>query len=270
MPDPGAAVEVAGDLQLREAFAAAGRPLFIPYVMGGYPDPATSAEHARILARHADVLELGIPFSDPLADGPTIQAAGRTALLQGTRPETVMEIAEGVRGGPPVVLMGYVTTVMAAGARAFFERAARAGVAGMIIPDLPIDEGEEIRQQADRAGVAIVALAAPTTSDERLRLIGRRGRGFVYCVSVTGVTGGDVAVGDELRDFLGRARKQIDLPLAVGFGIRTPEQAAEIGTIADGAVIASQIVRLVEDAPDASAAAAAIDAFGASVRAALS
>jgi tryptophan synthase alpha chain len=269
MSDP-AAADIAGDLMLRSAFEQAGRPLFIPYVMGGYPDAATSAEHARILSRHADVLELGIPFSDPLADGPTIQAAGRTALLAGTRPETVMEIAESVRGGPPVVLMGYTTTVLAAGPRAFFERAARAGVAGMIIPDLPIDEGEEIRNQADRAGVAVVALAAPTTSDERLRLIGRRGRGFVYCVSVAGVTGGDVAIGDELRGFLARARKEIDLPLAVGFGIRTPEQAAAIGQMADGVVIASQIVRLVEDAADPASAAAAIEDLATAVRSALS
>jgi tryptophan synthase alpha chain len=269
MAEPRAVAEVAGDLALRETFRSAGRPLFIPYVMGGYPDPRTSAEHARILARHADVLELGVPFSDPLADGPTIQAAGRTALLAGTRPETVMEIAQDLRGGPPVVLMGYVNAVLAAGPRAFFERAARAGVAGMIIPDLPVDEGDEIRTQADRAGVALVALAAPTTTDDRLRLIGRRARGFVYCVSVTGVTGGDVAIGAELRDFLARARREIDLPLVVGFGIRTPEQAAAIGRMADGVVIASQIVRLIEDAPDAAAAASAVDRFGAAVRGAL-
>lgn len=269
MAEPAPVVDVAGDVVLRRTFADVGGPLFIPYVMGGYPDPATSAEHARILSRHAHILELGIPFSDPLADGPTIQAAGRTALLAGTRPETVMEIAESVRGGPPVVLMGYTTTVLAAGPRAFFERAARAGVAGMIIPDLPIDEGDELRLQADRAGVALVALAAPTTTDERLRLIARRARGFLYCVSVTGVTGGDVAIGDELRGFLARARKEVDLPLAVGFGIRTPQQAAEIGRLADGAVIASQIVRIIEDAENPAAAAAAIDAFGAAVRSAL-
>lgn len=269
MSESGAVAEVAGHIRLRDTFSAAGRPLFIPYVMGGYPDPQASSEHARILARHADVLELGIPFSDPLADGPTIQAAGRIALLARTRPETVMEIAEDLRGGPPVVLMGYVTTVLAAGPRAFFARAARAGVAGMIVPDLPVDEGDDIRTQADRAGVALVALAAPTTTDDRLRMIGRRARGFVYCVSATGVTGGDVAIGDELRTFLGRARREIDRPLAVGFGIRTPDQAAEIGRMADGVVIASQIVRLVQDAPDAASAAAAIEGFAAAVRAAL-
>lgn len=267
MPEP--AVDCAGDALLRGAFARKGGPLFIPYVMGGYPDPVASAEHAAILSRHADVLELGIPFSDPLADGPTIQAAGRDALLAGTRPETVMEIAEGLRGGPPVVLMGYVNTVLARGPRAFFERAARADVAGVIIPDLPIDEGDEVRQAADRAGVAVVPLAAPTTVDDRLRQIGLRGRGFLYCVSVAGVTGGDVVLGDALRSLLERARRQTDLPLAVGFGIRTPEQAAAIGAIADGVVIASQIIRLIEAAADGPEAAAAIERYAAEVAAAL-
>ena len=259
----------AGDARLREAFASARRPLFVPYVMGGFPDPRASAEHAALLAVHADVIELGIPFSDPLADGPTIQAAGRAALEAGTRPETVLDIAASLRGGPPVVLMGSVNAVLATGPRAFFERAARAGVAGMIVPDLPADEGEEIRAQADRAGVAIVALAAPTTADERLRLINRRARGFVYCVSVTGVTGGDVEIGGELRDFLARARREIDLPLAVGFGIRTLEQAAAIGRLADGVVIASQLIRLVREAPDPASALAALDAYATEVKDAL-
>jgi tryptophan synthase alpha chain len=269
MSDASATESFAGDRVLRAVFGARDRPLFIPYVMGGYPDPATSAEHAALLARHADILELGVPFSDPLADGPTIQAAGRTALQAGTRPETVIEIAEGLRGGPPVVLMGYVNALLAAGPRAFLRRAARAGVAGMIVPDLPIDEGDEIRMQAERAGVALVALAAPTTSSARLRRIGLRAQGFLYCVSVTGVTGGDVTVGPELRDFLARARVETDLPLAVGFGIRTPEQAARVGEIADGVVIASQLIRLVDEAPDAAAALSALDDYAVAVRTAL-
>lgn len=255
--------------RLAAVFAAAGRPLFIPYVMAGFPDPATSAAHAAVLARHADVLELGMPFSDPLADGPTIQAAGVAALRAGTRPETVMAIAEGLRGGPPVVVMTYVNIVLAAGPRAFFERAARAGVAGVIVPDLPVDEGDEIRTAAGRAGVAMVPLAAPTTDDERLAAIGRRAGGFVYCVAVTGVTGGEVAVDAELRAFLARARRRIRVPLAVGFGVRTPAQAAAIGGIADGVVMASQLVRLIDEAPDAAAATAAIDRLGGEVRAAL-
>lgn len=258
-----------GGERLRSAFRDAGRPLYVPYVMGGYPDLATSADRAAQLARHADVLELGIPFSDPLADGPTIQAAGQRALDAGTRPQDVIEIAEGLRGGPPVVLMTYVNIVLAAGERAFMERAARAGVAGVIIPDLPIDEGETLRQHARRAGVAVVPLAAPTTTDARLGLIDRHGEGFLYCVSVTGVTGGEVRVDDVLSEFLARARRSTDLPLAVGFGVRTPDHAAAIGRMADGVVIASELIRLADAAPDPAAAAEEVERFSAGVVGAL-
>jgi tryptophan synthase alpha chain len=258
-----------GAERLRAAFAGAERPLFVPYAMGGYPDPATSAEHAALLARHADVLELGVPFSDPLADGPTIQAAGTRALAAGTRPETVIEIAEGLAGGPPVTLMVYVNAILAAGPRAFCERAARAGVAGLIVPDLPVDEAEVVRAPAARAGLALIALAAPTTDDARLAAIGRRAEGFVYCVSVTGVTGGELRVGEELLGFLARARRAIHVPLVVGFGVRTAEQAAAVGRVADGVVIASQLIRLIEEAPSPSAAREALDAYCAGIRAAL-
>ncbi len=259
-----------GATRLRETFANAGRPLFIPYVMGGYPDVATSLEHAKAIAPHADILEIGIPFSDPLADGPTIQTAGQRALEAGTRPEHILEIAEELRGGPPIVLMTYVNLLIHSGARGFLDRAAQAGVAGVIIPDLPIDEGEEIRRAADRAGVAIVPLCAPTTSDERLAAIGRVADGFVYCVSVAGVTGGELNVDAALRAFIARAREQIAAPLAVGFGIRGPAQAVEIGSFADGVVIASQLIRMIEDAKDPATVAGELAEFSAGVRAALS
>jgi tryptophan synthase alpha chain len=238
--------------------------------MGGFPDLDTSAAHVAVLARHADLIELGIPFSDPLADGPTIQAAGQQALERGTRPEDVIAIAAGLPDdGPPVVLMTYVNVVLATGPRAFMERAARAGVAGVIVPDLPIDEGDDLREQARRAGIGVIPLAAPTTADDRLAAIGRRADGFVYCVAVTGVTGGEVAVDAELRGFLERARARIDQPLAVGFGIRTPAQVAAIGAIADGVVVASQLIRLIRDAPDPAAAERAIEGFATEAVAAL-
>ncbi|HSJ72774.1 MAG TPA: tryptophan synthase subunit alpha [Miltoncostaeaceae bacterium] len=253
-----------GGARIRAAFAEAGRPLFIPYVMGGFPDLDASASHVAALARHADMIEVGMPFSDPLADGPTIQAAGQRALEGGVTPEDVIALAgRAGEGGPPVVLMTYVNLVLAAGARTFMERAARAGVAGVIIPDLPIDEGDDLREQARRAGVGMIPLAAPTSGDDRLAAIGRRADGFVYCVSVTGVTGGDVRVGQELREFLGRARARIDAPLAVGFGIRTPAQVAAVGRIADGVVVASQLVRLISGASDPAAAVRAIEGFAA-------
>jgi tryptophan synthase alpha chain len=258
-----------GAARLERVFREAGRPLFIPYVMGGYPDVATSTRYAKALAKHADIIELGIPFSDPLADGPTIQAAGQKALDAGTTPSDVIQIAAGLRGGPPVVLMTYLNAVLAQGPRVFLERAAAAGVAGLIIPDLPIDESDEVRAQATRAGVALIPLAAPTSSDDRLVAIGRKAQGFVYCVAVTGVTGGEVVIDDALTDFLGRARKAISAPLAVGFGVRTPDQAAAIGALGDGVIIASQLIRMIETAPSVGAAEAMLEQFAAQVRAAL-
>ena len=259
-----------GSRRIRAAFAEAGRPLFMPYVMGGFPDLDASASHVAAMARHADLIELGIPFSDPLADGPTIQAAGQRALEGGTRPEDVIAIADALPDdGPPVVLMTYVNVVIAAGTRAFMERAARAGVSGVILPDLPIDEGDDLREQARRAGVAVIPLAAPTSGDERLAAIARRADAFVYCVAVTGVTGGEVAVDDRLRGFLGRARERIDAPLAVGFGVRTPAHVAAIGEIADGVIVASQLIRMIADAPDPAAAERAIEGFAADAVAAL-
>lgn len=258
-----------GGARIRAAFADAGRPLFMPYVMGGFPDLEASAQFVVALAPHADLIELGIPFSDPLADGPTIQAAGQRALDAGTRPEQVIDIAARLRGGPPVVLMTYVNVILAMGTRAFMERAAAAGVAGVIIPDVPVDEGDDMRAEARRAGLAIIPLAAPTTSDERLEAIGREAEGFVYCVSVAGVTGGDVAVGEMLKGFLSRARAVIDAPLAVGFGIRTPDQVTAVGRIADGVIVASELIRRIEDAPDRAAAIADITAFARDAQAAL-
>lgn len=258
-----------GAARLERVFRQAGRPLFIPYVMGGYPDVATSMRYAQTLANYADIIELGVPFSDPLADGPTIQAAGQRALEAGTTPSDVIEIAAGLQGGPPVVLMTYLNAVLAQGVRVFLERAAAAGVAGVIIPDLPIDESDEVREQASRAGVALIPLAAPTSSDERLAAIGRKAQGFVYCVAVTGVTGGEVVIDDALTGFLGRARRAIDVPLAVGFGVRTPAQAAAIGALGDGVIIASQLIRMIETAASAGAAEAVLQEFAAEVRTAL-
>ncbi len=257
-----------GAARLRAAFPR-DRAALIPYVMGGYPTVAASLDYARALAPHADILELGIPFSDPLADGPTIQAAGQRALEAGTRPGDVIAMADALRGGPPVVLMTYVTLVLAAGPERFFTRAAAAGVAGAIIPDLPLDEGEAVRNAARAAGVAIVPLAAPTTTDARLAAIGTQADAFTYLVSVAGVTGGEVAVDSQLRAFVERARRAIASPLAVGFGIRTPAQVRAIGEFADGVVIASHLIRIIDEAPSHPAAVAALDAYGAELLGAL-
>jgi tryptophan synthase alpha chain len=262
-------VPESGAERLARVFREAGRPLFVPYVMGGYPDIEASTRHARILAEHADIIELGIPFSDPLADGPTIQAAGQAALDRGTRPSDVLAIAGDLRDGPPVVVMTYFNTVIAQGADAFLQAAADKGVAGIIIPDLPVDEAADVRAAARAAGVALIALAAPTTDDDRMAEVGRHAEGFVYLVAVTGVTGGEMTMDDRLRALVERARRHIPVPVVVGFGVRTPEQAAQIGEVADGVVIASEIIRRIGDAPDAAAGDARVGEFGAAVADAL-
>ncbi len=258
-----------GAALLERTFREADGPLFIPYLMGGYPDVAGTRLFASALAEHADVIELGIPFSDPLADGPTIQAAGQHALRAGTGPQDVLDLAADLRGGPPVVVMTYLNVVLAPGVRVFLERAATAGVAGIVIPDLPIDESDEILTHADRAGVALVPFAAPTSSDERLATIGRRARGFVYCVAVTGVTGGQISVDGALRDYLGRARRAIPAPLAVGFGVRTAADAAAVGGLADGVIVGGELVRIIERAGSVAAAEASLREFAAGVAGAL-
>jgi len=262
-------VPESGADRLAKVFADAGRPLFVPYVMGGYPTLEASARHAAILAEHADIIELGIPFSDPLADGPTIQAAGQLALDQGTRPSDVMAIAAGLKDGPPVVVMTYFNTVIAHGAAEFLGQAADAGVAGIIIPDLPVDEAGDIRDLARTAGVALIALAAPTTDDARMQAIGAQAEGFVYLVAVTGVTGGEMTMDDRLRALVDRARRHIPVPVVVGFGVRSPDQARQIGEIADGVVIASEIIRRIGDAPDPAAADAVVAEFGTGIAGAL-
>lgn len=262
-------VPESGADRLARVFRDADGPLFVPYVMGGYPDVEASTRHARILAEHADIIELGIPFSDPLADGPTIQAAGQAALDGGTRPSDVLAIAGELRDGPPVVVMTYYNTVIAQGAEVFLQSAADMGVAGIIIPDLPVDEASDVRSAARGAGVALIALAAPTTDDERMAEVGRHAEGFVYLVAVTGVTGGEMTMDDRLRALVERARRHIPVPVVVGFGVRTPEQAAQIGELADGVVIASEIIRRISDAPDPATADARVGEFGASVAGAL-
>lgn len=259
----------AGAERIRAAFAGAGRPLFMPYVMGGFPDMAQSVALARAVSPYADLIELGIPFSDPLADGPTIQAAGQAALDAGATPEDVIRLAGQLRDGPPVVVMTYANVILAAGMEEFMRAAGEAGVAGVIVPDVPVDEGDLLRAAARAHGLAVIPLAAPTTSPERLARIGAEAEGFVYCVSVAGVTGGDVAVGELLESFLDRARRATDAPLAVGFGIRTAEQVAAVGRIADGVIVASELIRRVQEAPDPEVGRAAAVAFAADARAAL-
>jgi tryptophan synthase alpha chain len=258
--------------RLARAFAAprAGRAALIPYLTGGHPSLETSdLLVATLIDAGADIIELGIPFSDPIADGPVVQRSTQAALAAGVTPDDVLGLAAARSAGAPFVLLTYLNSVLAYGPGRFFERAASAGVEALVIPDLPLDEavGRDVslaREDgglatlAAAAGVSLVPMATPTSTDERLDLIAAAATSFVYCVAVTGVTGARAAVGAELPALLGRLRERTDAPLAVGFGISTPEQAADVAALANGVIIGSALIDTVSRAasPDDACAAA--------------
>ncbi len=264
----------AGEARVLAAFEAAkseGRAALMPYMMGCYPDHETSLAVAEAYAdAGADLIELGIPFSDPLADGPTIHAAATTALEGGANAESVLEICAAVADRLPVVLMVYTNMVIAhGGAEAFAARAAGAGAAGAIVPDLPLGEAEEIRDAFTAAGLALVPLVAPTTPAERLGQICAVARGFIYVVSTVGTTGERETLPSELADLVAATKAESDVPVAVGFGIGTPEQAAEVGRVADGVIIGSRLVRAAGEGGSPPEAAEAVASFLRETRVAL-
>ena len=234
-----------GAERIAAAFNGHGRAAaLMPYLMGGYPDTAASIECGLAAAEAgADLIELGVPFSDPLADGPVIHAAGTEALRQGVRLHDVLGVAREISSQVPVVLMVYVNPVLARGVERFTDEAAAAGAAGLIIPDLPHDEAGQVRDACDAAGLALVPLVAPTTTSERIAEIGRDARGFVYTVSLAGTTGERDELPSELGETVARVREAADVPVAVGFGISTASHARRVAAIADGVIVGSRIVR---------------------------
>jgi tryptophan synthase alpha chain len=235
---------VTGIEHIAAAFAGQDkRAALMPYLMGGFPDVETSAAIGdACIDAGADLLELGIPFSDPLADGPVIQAAGTTALRNGATPDAILAVCERLAARAPIVLMTYVNIVLARGYERFADQAASAGAAGLIVPDVPLEESDELRAACDARGLALVPLVAPTTPDERLRRIGAKARGFVYTVSVVGTTGERAAT--DASELLGRVKASTDVPVALGFGISNAEQAAKAAADgADGVIVGSRLVR---------------------------
>ena len=232
------------------------RAALMPYLMGGFPDIDSSLEIGRACARAgATLLELGVPFSDPLADGPVIHAAATEALKQGANLAQVLELTEALAPELPVVVMCYANPILARGLGRFADQLQETGASGVIVPDLPFEEAGAVLRACDERGLALVPLVAPTTTDERLELIGRRARGFVYVVSVTGTTGERAAVDGTVASLVERVAAHTDVPVAVGFGIATPDQAravAEAG--ADGVIIGSRLVRAAGEADDPPAA----------------
>ena len=244
-----AAPAAAGEQRIAAAFAGhSRRAALMPYLMGGFPDEQGSARAAEACAEAgADLIELGVPFSDPLADGPAIHAAGTRALAAGATVDGVLRVCEAVAPRLPVVLMVYVNAVLAGGADAFCRRAADAGAAGMIVPDLPHEEAGELRAACRAPGLALVPLAAPSSTDERLRDIGAEARGFVYAVSLAGTTGERGELPADLPGTVERVRAATTVPVAVGFGISTGEQARRVADLADGVIVGSRIVRAAEE-----------------------
>ncbi len=242
-----------GTQRIAEAFAATGkRAALMPYVMGGFPTLEESLRIGRAcVAAGADVIELGVPYSDPLADGPVIHAAGTEALANGSSIAGVLEVARGLADSVPVVLMCYSNMVFAPGADAFIERLARAGACGLIVPDLPQGEAPEVLQGCEKHGVALVPLVAPTTTPERLAAIGARAQGFLYTVSVVGTTGEREALAERFAEIIARAKACTSVPVALGFGISTPEQALEAAIAgADGVIVGTRLVRAAAESAD--------------------
>jgi tryptophan synthase alpha chain len=242
-------VAVSGAERIAEAFESARaegrRAALMPYLMAGYPDLERSREIARAYVDGgADLIELGIPFSDPLADGPVIHAAGVAALRNGVRVDDALGVVREVAERVPVVVMCYANIILARGLERFADTLLAVGASGLIVPDLPLEEAPAALAALDARGLALVPLVAPTTPDARLTRIGERARGFLYTVSVTGTTGERAANDAGLPGILARARAHTDVPVAVGFGIGTPEQAAAAaGAGADGVIIGSRLVR---------------------------
>jgi tryptophan synthase alpha chain len=257
-----------GALRIATAFAESGkRAALMPYLMGGFPDLAASRGIGEAYAAAgADLIELGVPFSDPLADGPVIQAAGTAALRAGATVEDVLRVGGALAVTVPVVVMAYANLVLARGAEAFARDLAAAAISGLIVPDLPVEEAPAVLEPCDAAGVALVPLVAPTTSEDRLALIGGRARGFLYTVPVTGTTGERRNL-EGLGAAVARARTHADVPVAVGFGISTPEQASSAADAgADGVIIGTRLVRAAGEADDPPAAVASLVAeFAASL-----
>jgi tryptophan synthase alpha chain len=263
MPD-GTATET-GVARIASAFEVArseNRAALMPYLMGGFPDQETATGIARAYAdAGADLIELGVPFSDPLADGPTIHAADTAALAAGATLESVLETCAVVADRVPVALMVYSNMILARGVREFGALVAGSGAAGVIVPDLPLEEQDEIGAELDAHGLALIPLVAPTTPPGRRAEICANARGFVYLVSTVGVTGERAELPAELSELISTAKGEASVPVAVGFGISTPEHAARVAALADGVIIGTRLVREVAEAPDPDAAVRGVTGF---------
>jgi tryptophan synthase alpha chain len=227
-----------------------GYKALIAYITVGYPDIEATPKIAAALADSGcDIIELGIPFSDPLADGATIQKASYMALQQGTTPRVCLEVAAGIRKkiSKPLVFMTYYNPVLNFGLEAFCQSCNRAGINGLIVPDLPPEEGGELETITKKHDLDLIYLLAPTSTEARITAVGERSRGFIYLVSLTGVTGARDTLPSELESFVKQVRQKTKQPLCVGFGVSNPEQAKRVAAIADGVIVGSRLIQLIEE-----------------------
>lgn len=254
------------------ALRAAGERAFVPFLTAGDPDLDTTAELILALAENgADLIEIGVPFSDPSADGPTIQRASERALARGTTLRQILALVAKLRPQVkiPLLLMGYANPFYAQGVDGFARACAAAGVDGILCPDLPPEEGADLYGALAKHGVDGVLLAAPTTTPQRMRMLVHNTRGFLYYVSLTGVTAARSELASGIEQAVAEIRKLSDVPVCVGFGISRPEHAREVGRYADGVAVGSALVDVVERAPSREAAAHAVAKFAREMKAAL-
>jgi tryptophan synthase alpha chain len=253
-----------GTDRIREAFEqarAGGRIALVPYVTVGFPEIDMTTEIVRaVVDGGADVVELGVPFSDPVGEGPTIQASGYQALLNGVTPGTCIEAAMAIRGAGidvPIVFMGYYNNILSAGLDEYCSRVREAGVDGLIVADLPALEAGPLQDAADRVGLAVIPLLALTSTDEAIRHACARAFGFVYCISVLGVTGARATMSARVEGLANKVRKYTDLPVAIGFGISNAAHVGQVAKYADGAVVGSALIDTLADGDSSGAAARA-------------
>ncbi|MDH3567887.1 MAG: tryptophan synthase subunit alpha [Desulfobacteraceae bacterium] len=230
----------------------AGRPALVPFITAGYPEPADFITTLQAIAASGDVVELGIPFSDPMADGMTIQRSSFEALKKGVSLKWIFDQLDSVEGGidAPLVMMSYLNPLLAFGYDELAKRALAAGVCGFIVPDLPLEESAEIRAALEAKGIGVIQLVTPATPDDRLQTLCEASRGFVYAVTITGITGGGAGLPADLTDYLDKVSALSSIPVCAGFGIREAKDVAAVGRHAAGAIVGSALVEVLERGGD--------------------
>jgi tryptophan synthase alpha chain len=230
----------------------AGRPALVPFITAGYPEPRDFIATLKDVASVGDVVELGIPFSDPMADGMTIQRSSFIALQKGVSLKWIFDQLDSAQGeiDAPLVMMSYLNPLLAFGYDALAERALAAGVCGFIVPDLPFEESDDIRAALEAKGLGLIQLVTPATPEARLKMLCEASRGFVYAVTITGITGGDAGLPADLTHYLDKVASFSDIPVCAGFGIRAPEDVAAVGEHAAGVIVGSALVEVLERSED--------------------